>query len=117
MSRLQVVTSVSSVWRIISPRSRIVGAAVLLLGIALYFCASIYTYGISSILFLDSIHNLYSLTVQPLQRFSDILGFVFGNDSGPLGRPVSMYTFWLDHEGGELDGEGFRQTNILIHLL
>lgn len=92
--------------------------AISLLLIALYACSEIYQSGISRALLLDTVHNLRPLTVQTGSLVEDIATIVFGNESGPLGRPVSMFSFWMDHPGGEeLDAIAFRHTNILIHLI
>lgn len=92
--------------------------AITLLLVALFACAGIYQAGISRALLLDSVHNLRPLTVQAGVTFQDAMAVVFGNESGPLGRPVSMLSFWMDHQGGEeLDAPAFRRTNILIHLI
>ncbi len=83
---------------------------------SLWACSTIYNFGVSGSLLLDSANNLISLRSLPSLSFSDAAPFVLGNQSGPLGRPVSMYSFWLDYNGGELPAEAMRATNIAIHL-
>lgn len=85
--------------------------------IALWACAKIYYSGASNTIFLDTVHNLDPLRSLPTLNFVDAIPFIFGNESGPLGRPASMYTFWLDYVMGNSAGENLRQTNIFIHLL
>lgn len=85
---------------------------VLLLGVLLSI--AVYYPGLSGPLLLDDYVNLADLT-----RFESAeksaLAVIFGNDSGPLGRPVAMASFvldsMLDHDLWEI-----KRTNLLIHL-
>lgn len=95
------------------------------LKLALFFCllaiatasaVSIHEFGISKILLLDSPQNLRALANQAIDSRGALYDFVFGNNSGPLGRPVSMYSFWLDTRDG-FDVERLRKTNVVIHAL
>lgn len=42
---------------------------------------------------------------------------IFGNSSGPLGRPVSMASFALNHYMGLFDTVSLKAGNLLLHLL
>jgi hypothetical protein len=52
--------------------------------------------------------------VDNLQNF---LRYVFGNNSGPTGRPVSMLSFLIDGQDWPPYVAAFKYTNILIHVL
>ena len=52
--------------------------------------------------------------VNNLQNF---LRFVFGNSSGPTGRPVSMISFLIDAQDWPPRVAAFKYTNILMHTL
>jgi tetratricopeptide (TPR) repeat protein len=61
--------------------------------------------------------------IEPLGYFGGVtdsqsaLRFVFGNNSGPTGRPVAMATFLLDDSGWPSPAFGFKYTNLMFHLL
>ena len=67
---------------------------------------------------LDDFNNL-----SVLQRFSNwqgwqqILFITFNNESGELGRPVSMFSFALQRDSWPDNSFVFKLTNLLIHLL
>ena len=88
-------------------------ACLLLLSIAWW----IYQPGISGPLLLDDWANLSVLENAPVDDWSGFRSFVFGNASGPTGRPVSMLSFLLDGRSWPIDVASSKQTNILIHLL
>ncbi|MBT8147834.1 MAG: hypothetical protein KJN90_13340, partial [Gammaproteobacteria bacterium] len=46
-----------------------------------------------------------------------VLNFVFGNRSGPAGRPVSMISFLLDGQDWPAPAGRFKYNNLMIHLL
>lgn len=49
--------------------------------------------------------------------FESILRAAFSSQSGPLGRPLPMASFALDHLHGGLDPAAYKLTNILLHLV
>lgn len=63
----------------------------------------------------DTIH------LEPILKWastkSDTLELVFGNDSGPLGRPVSMLSFLLNAATTGVLIWPIKLTNLLLHLL
>ncbi|WP_434049449.1 hypothetical protein [Marinobacter salarius] len=67
---------------------------------------------------LDDYPNL-----QPLGYYGGItdldsaLRFVFGNGSGPSGRPVSMASFLLDDAQWPAPPFAFKHTNLMLHLI
>ena len=52
-----------------------------------------------------------------INSLNNFLQFVFGNTSGPLGRPVSMLSFLIDGQDWPPNIASFKYTNIMIHLL
>lgn len=78
----------------------------------------IYWPGLTGPFVLDDHANLFSMGdnggVNNLQNF---LRFVFGNTSGPSGRPVSMLSFLIDSRQWPAHIASFKYTNILIHIL
>lgn len=43
--------------------------------------------------------------------------YVFGNNSGPLNRPLSMLSFLINDNAWPSDPYSFKYTNVLLHLL
>ncbi|MDX1473811.1 MAG: hypothetical protein R3309_06545 [Reinekea sp.] len=78
---------------------------------------SLYVPGLAGTFLFDDFPNL-----EPLGYFGGItdsqtaLRFVFGNNSGPTGRPVSMASFLLDDNSWPSNPYFFKQTNLLLHL-
>ncbi len=90
------------------------------LGLALVLgtAALVYWPGIEGPMVLDDFHNLDRLgTAGGIDDLESARQFVFGNNSGPLGRPVSMLAFLIDGQDWPIDIAKFKYTNILIHLL
>lgn len=82
------------------------------------FTIAIYWPGLQGPFLFDDFPNL-----EPLQNFGGVTdvesarAFVFGNRSGPTGRPVSMATFLLDANNWPAAPWRFKFTNLLFHLL
>jgi len=82
------------------------------------FTIAIYWPGLQGPFLFDDFPNL-----EPLQNFGGVTdvesaqAFVFGNRSGPTGRPVSMATFLLDANNWPAAPWRFKLTNLLFHLL
>ncbi len=78
----------------------------------------LYFFGVSGPLLLDDFQNLESLgyfggvnSLEGAQRF------IFGNSSGPFGRPVAMASFLLNDFTWPLsDIASFKLTNIAFHI-
>lgn len=79
---------------------------------------AIYWPGLQGPFLFDDFPNL-----EPLQNFGGVTdfesarAFVFGNRSGPTGRPVSMATFVLDANNWPAAPWRFKLTNLMFHLL
>ena len=77
----------------------------------------LYMPGFSGPFLLDDFSTLMALEslggVTDLDSFRQ---FVFGNTSGPTGRPVSMVSFLLDGDTWPGDAAGYKQTNVFLHL-
>ncbi|MES1942909.1 hypothetical protein PC39_02250 [Salinisphaera sp. PC39] len=93
------------------------GVMLLLAGVlALTFL--VYEDGLSGPYVLDDANNL-----EPIGAFGGVTDittfrhFVFGNGSGPTGRPVSMAAFLIDAQYWPAPPRDFKQTNLLLHLL
>jgi tetratricopeptide (TPR) repeat protein len=77
----------------------------------------LYTPGLSGSFLFDDFPNL-----EPLGYFGGVtdiqsaLRFVFGNNSGPTGRPVSMASFLLNDNTWPSNPYYFKKTNLLLHL-
>lgn len=78
----------------------------------------VYWPGLTGPFVLDDYANLNTLGnnggVNSLENF---ISFVFGNTSGPSGRPVSMLSFLIDGQDWPPNIASFKYTNILIHIL
>lgn len=79
--------------------------------------AGIYWGGLGGAFILDDEENLQRLggLTSPL-TFSQLVDFLSSRLSGPLGRPVSMLTFALQHDGWPADPQRFKLVNLVIHL-
>ncbi|MEM7501232.1 MAG: hypothetical protein AAF417_04290 [Pseudomonadota bacterium] len=49
--------------------------------------------------------------------WNTLKAFVFGGDSGPTGRPLSLLSFLLDGSQWPTDAWPFKRTNLIIHVL
>ena len=79
--------------------------------------AGIYWGGLGGAFILDDEENLQRLAglTTPL-TFSQLVDFLSSRLSGPLGRPVSMLTFALQHDAWPADPQRFKLVNLIIHL-
>ncbi|NKB35455.1 MAG: hypothetical protein GKR91_20335 [Pseudomonadales bacterium] len=85
---------------------------------SLSITAIVYWPGISGPFLFDDIPNLSELgKFEGITNFETFRHFVFGNVSGPTGRPVAMLSFLLDSREWPASPESFKTTNILIHLM
>ena len=91
------------------------GIALLVLLLLTYW---IYSPGLTGPLVLDDVWNLEPLGegggVQDLDRLRQ---FVFGNTSGPTGRPVSMLSFLIDAQDWPVPVASLKHTNLMLHLM
>lgn len=81
-------------------------------------CYLIYSPGFSGPLVLDDQWNLQPLgEAGGVNTLDNFLRFVFANDSGPTGRPVSMLSFLIDAQDWPVNVPALKYTNLMIHLL
>ncbi len=89
---------------------RLLLAALCLLTVLLYWP------GMSGALLLDDHWLLQPLGQgDGLQTLAELRQFVFGNSAGPTGRPVAMFSFWLN-AAGTLEVVSLKWGNLLLHL-
>ena len=98
------------------------GSKVVLQGIALLLLLLLTTWvywpGLTGPLVLDDYWNLNPLGAGGgITDLQGLLTFVFGNTSGPTGRPVSMLSFLIGAQSWPPFVRSFKYTNIMIHLL
>ena len=108
--------------RIIAGTGGAVRRTAILQGIALLVLLLITTWiywpGLSGPFVLDDYENLNPLGAGAgVMDLQSMLTFVFGNHSGPSGRPVAMLSFLIDGQNWPPYVASFKYTNILIHLL
>lgn len=104
--------------KVANSRDSTVTAVFVVAGLILLMVAWwVYQPGINGPLLLDDWPNLSVLENAPVNDWNGFRSFVFGNASGPAGRPVSMLSFLLDGRSWPIDVASSKQTNILIHLL
>lgn len=78
----------------------------------------IYSPGITGTLLLDDYGSLSPMGEGGgVSNWSTFRQFVFGNSTGPSGRPVSMVSFLIDAQDWPANVAAFKYTNIMIHLL
>ena len=97
-----------------SPPDRIA----LLLLIALILTAFVYWSGLHGLWLLDDHQNLKFLEESATPELSSPLArFITSGTAGPLGRPVSLLSFAIQHEDWPRNPWAFRFVNLLLHLL
>lgn len=79
-------------------------------------CALLYWPGLHGELIVDDLPNLkpFGDLERGLIRWQDI---IVDNESGPLGRPLTMLSFLVDYYLGDGRVFQFKLTNLFIHLL
>lgn len=81
-------------------------------------CWLAYAPGLRGGFLFDDFPNLsYMGSYGGVSDWATFKSFVFGGIAGPLGRPISLASFLLDDFTWPSDAEGFKRTNLLIHLL
>ncbi|PCJ24450.1 MAG: hypothetical protein COA96_09385 [SAR86 cluster bacterium] len=79
---------------------------------------TIYWPGLTGPFILDDYSNLSPMGDNGgINNIPNFLSFVFGNDSGPTGRPISMLSFLIDGQSWPPNIASFKYTNLLIHIL
>jgi len=79
---------------------------------------SVYSPGIKGGFLFDDYANLQDMgDYGGVRDWETFKAFVFTGYSGPLGRPISLASFLLDDNAWPSNAEGFKETNIKIHLL
>jgi len=87
---------------------------------ALIFLLTILVYwsGLDGIFLVDDTYNLNALNAKGgVTDWDSFILFVFGNNSGMLGRPVAMLSFLIDDQYYPGSVESYRYTNLMIHCL
>jgi len=78
----------------------------------------VYLPGLSGPFIFDDYTNLSPLGDDGgVSDWSTLRNFVFGNASGPTGRPISMLSFLIDAQDWPPHIAALKYTNILIHVL
>lgn len=90
-------------------------------GIILFLACSLtavaYLPGLNGPFLLDDFHNLEPLGYSgSISSISEAQNFVFGNGSGPTGRPVAMASFLLDDWSWPSTPFNFKKNNLFLHL-
>lgn len=92
--------------------------AFFLLGISIASTFFAYFPGLNGPFLFDDFPNL-----QPLNRnggvssISDAMVFILGNESGSLGRPISMLSFLLNDNAWPSASFSYKYTNLMLHLV
>ncbi len=80
-------------------------------------CIIVYWPGLSGPFLFDDFANLNALgKYNGVRDWETFRLFVFGNTSGPTGRPVTMLSFLMDANNWPTDPRPFKTTNLAIHL-
>jgi len=78
----------------------------------------IYSDGLSGTFLFDDYENLAALNSNGgVTSYKNFMSFVFGNDSGVLGRPLSMLSFLINDEAFPGDPSSYLYTNLMLHCL
>ncbi len=98
-----------------APKGTVLAGAILA-GLALGV-AGIYLPGLHSALLLDDYQNLQSLdALGESAGWGDLLAYAMTDVSGPLGRPVSLLTFAVQHGAWPDNPAAFKAANLSLHL-
>ena len=74
--------------------------------------------GLDGIFLLDDRPNLEGLQMLSLfPTLAEFWNFVFSGIAGPLGRPISLFTFALQHESWPGDPFAFKIVNLGLHII
>ena len=90
-------------------------AIILLFLILIAVVYIIYRFGFNGLWTFDDAFSLAGLS--EVVDLDSARTFVLGNTTGPTGRPVAMLSFLLNVEDWDQNPAGFRQINVVIHLL
>ncbi|WP_018170020.1 hypothetical protein [Thioalkalivibrio sp. ALMg9] len=74
-----------------------------------------YLPGLAAGLHFDDARNLDEL--REIKDIGSALAFILGGDSGPLGRPIALLSFALQHSHWPENVRAFHGVNIALHLL
>ncbi len=86
--------------------------------IILILTLSAYWPGLAGPFLFDDFGNLDALgKYGSVHNWETFRLYVFGNTSGPSGRPLSMLSFLINDNTWPSDAWSFKYTNLLIHLL
>lgn len=88
----------------------------LILAAGMLACALAYITGLDGPWLVDDDVNL-GFFLQYEQGLAPYADLIFGNSSGPLGRPAAMASFALNHALGLFDTTSLKAGNLLLHLL
>jgi hypothetical protein len=92
---------------------------ILLVALLLFVVFLLYTPGLTGGYIFDDAHNITNnqkIAIETLDIKTLTAAFWSGN-TGPLGRPISMLSFALNHYFTGLDPYFFKLTNLFIHLV
>ena len=77
-----------------------------------------YQPGLTGGFMLDDENNLKDLAIIDNELSLEHLRVYFGEStSGPLKRPISVFSFLLDAQDWPADAYSFKRTNIIIHII
>lgn len=82
--------------------------------ILLVITALAYSTALNGRFLLDDFTNLSGL--EDISSLKDYPRFIFGGSAGPSGRPVSLFTFALQHDAWPGQPSAFKLVNLIIHL-
>lgn len=115
MLRLSGLTAQIKDTRLIIP-PRFLPLGLLVITLALAFL--VYWPGLPGTFVLDDRQNLHRLgTITSVSDFASVAKLLTASESGPLGRPVSLATFALQHADWPSNPFAFKIVNLLLHLV
>ena len=90
----------------------------LLFGFFIIVAGWIYSLGLKGGFLFDDFSNLGDLArYGDMGDWENAKQFILSGQSGPTGRPISLFSFWLTAEAWPNNPAIFKAINILIHLL
>ncbi len=103
-----------------SPQPKLYGLlkALLLLTVLLVSAWYAYKPGLTGGYIFDDYHSLKKLAIIDGEvNLQNSLDYFKSSDTGPLKRPISVFSFLLDAQDWPADAYSFKRTNVLIHLI
>lgn len=91
---------------------------IVILVVLIVFGWSVYQDGLTGGFIFDDTNNLRQLsTIDNNLSYENLKSYFGQSTSGPLKRPISVFSFLIDGQDWPTDAYSFKRTNLIIHLI